>query len=124
MMEFYEESKHKSQKERICELCGHVINVGDYYYAERGKFYGEFFSRALHVHCHNMEREYCEEVDNEFSWDAITDYIQEKYCNKCEHAACNDDREDWTECDFYVTECPKLIQQFSDEEDKNNGSEN
>ena len=124
MMEFYSESKHKSSKERICELCGMVINKGDYYYSERGKFEGEFFSRDMHVHCHNMEYEFCEEVDNEFSWDEITDYIQDKYCSECEHAACNDDQEDWAECDFYVTECPKLVKQFSDKEDKSNGSEN
>ena len=24
-------------------------------------------------------------------------------------AACNDDREDWTECDFHVTNCPRII---------------
>lgn len=122
MMEFYNESKHKSRKERTCELCGCVINVGDNYYSERGKFEGEFFSRCLHVHCHNMEREYCEEVDNEFAWDDITEYIQDKYCRDCEHSACNDQAEDWEECDFYVTECPKLIKQFSDKEETDNGS--
>ena len=115
-MEFYSESKHKSQKKRSCELCGHSINVGDYYYSERGKFEGEFFSRDMHVHCHNMESEYCDEVDNEFSWDAITDYIQDKYCRDCEHSPLNDQLENWEECDYYITNCPKLIKQFSDKE--------
>lgn len=116
-MEFYNESKHKSRKKRVCELCGHVINVGDYYYSERGKFEGYFFSRDMHVHCHYIESEFCSEVDDEFSWEEITDYIQDNYCRDCEHAACNDDRDDWTECNYFVTECPKLIKQFSGEED-------
>ena len=118
-MEFYSESKHKSQKKRSCELCGHSINVGDYYYSERGKVEGEFFSRDMHVHCQNMESEYCDEVDNEFAWDTITDYIQDKYCRYCEHSPLNDQLENWEECDYYITNCPKLMEQFSDMGDDN-----
>ena len=70
----------------------------------------------MHVHCHNMEREYCEEVDNEFSWDKITDYIQDKYCRDCEHSPFNDQIENGEECACYVIECPKLIKQFYDKE--------
>ncbi|MGN1338831.1 MAG: hypothetical protein ACI4WS_00930 [Oscillospiraceae bacterium] len=106
-MEFYSESKHRSRKKRFCELCGRVINAGDYYYSERGKFEGEFFSRDMHVHCHNIEQEFCNEVDNEFSWDQITDYIQDNYCTNCEN---------WEERDCFVTECPKIIELFSDKE--------
>ena len=117
MMEFYRSSKRKSRKKRVCEMCGRSINVGDYYYSERGKFEGEFFSRDMHVHCHNMEEDFCCNVDNEFSWDEITDYIQDNYCRDCEHSPCNDNDENWEECDYcFVTECPKLIQQFSDKE--------
>ena len=130
MMEFYSESKYKSQEKHICELCGCVINVGDYYYSEqyyleREKFEVEFFSRDLHIHCHNMMQEFCNKVDNEFALAEITDYIQEEiidyiqeeYCSKCKQAAC---LESWEECGFYVTECPKLIKQFSDKEDNYN----
>lgn len=106
-MEFYIESKHRSRKKRFCELCGRVINAGDYYYSERGKFEGDFFSRDMHVHCHNMEQEFCNAVDNEFSWDDIIEYIVDNYCGNCEN------RE---ECDCRPTKCPKIIKQFSDEE--------
>lgn len=107
MMEFYSESKHKSQKKRVCELCGRVINAGDYYYSERGKFEGCFFYRDMHVHCHNMEKDFCDNVDNEFSWEDITEYFVDNYCGNCEN------RE---ECDCRPTKCPKIIKQFSDEE--------
>ncbi len=121
MMEFYNSKKYKAKKEHICEMCGSVIHIGENYYRQSGKFDGEFFDRSLHTHCNNMMQDFCYNVDNEFSWEQITDYIQDNYCNECEHAACNDDQEDWEECDFYVTECPKLIKQFSDEEEKDNG---
>lgn len=76
-----------------------------------------FSAGDMHVHCHNMESEYCDEVDNEFSWDEITDYIQDKYCRDCEHSPLNDQLENWEECDYYITNCPKLIKLFSDMED-------
>ena len=120
MMEFYGEARHTGQKIHICEMCGGTIQIGEQYYEEKGKWNGDFFSRKLHVHCHNMEREFCEEVDNEFCWEEILDYIQDKYCSNCEHAACNDDREDWTECDYRTTECPRVIKMFSEvERDEN-----
>ncbi len=114
-MEFYDESRHVARKTHKCTLCAENIEAGESYYQEKGKYDGHFFSRDLHTHCHNMEREFCEEVDNEFYWNDITDYIQDKYCGECEHAACNDDREDWTGCDFYVTKCPRIIKIFSEE---------
>ena len=107
-MEFYNETKHTAKKEHICEMCGRKIQVGEKYYQEKGKFYGEFFSRFMHTHCHNMEAEFCLEIDNEFSWDQITEYIQDNYCSVCEH---NDD------CCVYVTDCPKIIEMFSNKED-------
>ena len=116
-MEFYNSCKHKSRKIRFCELCGHVINAGDYYYSERRKYNGEFFSRDLHTHCYNMESEFCCEVNNEFAWYEITDYIRENYCRDCKHYPYNYQNEKWGECDYAVTECPKLIKRFSDKED-------
>lgn len=98
-------------------MCGDVINIGDYYYSERGKFNGKFFNRNMHVHCHNMEIEYVNEVDNEFSWGEIIDYVQDRYCRKCEHSANNDYIENWEECDFSVTDCPRIIKQFSEEKE-------
>ena len=104
--EFYNEKQHTARKEHICEMCGGVIKVGEKYWNEVGKYNGEFFSRALHDICHKMEREFCCEVDTEFSWDDITEYIQETYCTKCCHYFVNEDKEDYTECDTSIFECP------------------
>ena len=109
-MEFYSEEKVKAKKEHTCEMCGGKIKPGDTYYRENGKWCGDFFSRALHVQCHLMEEDYCCEVDCEFSWDSIQDYIQDEYCCVCEHAACNDDVEGWTACPYSVTDCPKILE--------------
>lgn len=81
---------------------------GEKYYRESGKWEGEIFSRALHTHCYLMEKEYCCEVDNEFTYDEILDYIAETYCGGCGHAACNEGRDDYTECEHLVTDCPKI----------------
>lgn len=114
MMEFFNESKHTARKAYECEMCCRDINPGEQYYEERGKYEGEFFDRKMHVHCHKMEAEFCSEVDNEFTWWQIMDYIQEKYCSDCEHAACNDDLEGWEECDTSIFDCPKIREIFGD----------
>ncbi len=117
-MEFYSERICTARKQHECEMCGKPIKAGEVYGRETGKFYGDFFSRALHVHCQNMEHEYCQNVDTEFSWDAITDYIQESECYKCEHSAQRDDEPDWTECEYStVCECPKLIEKYGGAEE-------
>jgi hypothetical protein len=108
MMEFYSESSHVARKPHVCEMCCGTIHPGERYYRENGKWEGEFFTRALHEHCHLMEADYCSEVDNEFSWDEIIDYISDIYCRKCPHSPCHDDLPDWTECEYSVTSCPTI----------------
>lgn len=108
-MEFYSEKHVTARKAHICEMCKETIPVGTPYWRESGKFNGDFFSRSLHDHCHGMEAEYCTEVDTEFSWDEIIDYIAEKHCQNCEHSYLHEDKEGWTECPYMdVTECRKL----------------
>lgn len=109
-MEFYSEAKVTARKEHVCEMCGGKILPGEVYYRENGKWEGEFFSRALHVQCHLIETDYCCEVECEFSWDSLMDYAQDEFCSGCEHAACNDDIEGWTECTHSVTDCPKILE--------------
>lgn len=113
MMEFYSESKVKARKKHTCEMCNKDIQQGELYYRENGKWDGDFFSRALHVQCHLMEADYCTEVDQEFSWSDITEYIYDEYCYRCEHAACNEDKDGWTECEYSVTDCPTIFEILS-----------
>jgi hypothetical protein len=113
-MEFYSERISTARKQHRCEMCGKAIEIGETYGRESGKFYGDFFTRALHIHCQNMEHEYCNEVDSEFTWDAITDYIQDIFCYDCEHSARRDDEPEWTDCPYMtVCECPKVIENYS-----------
>lgn len=107
-MDFYNSRKHIAKKEHICEMCGEKINVGEKYYRQSGKFDGEFFDRKLHIHCGNMMEEFCGEVDNVFSWDEVTDYIQDNYCFDCKG------KEYLEECDLNVTSCPKIKKLFSE----------
>lgn len=119
-MSFYAESTHIAKKPHKCEFCGGEIKAGEEYIQERGVFYNDFFSRDMHIHCHNMEALYCEEVDNEFCWYEISDYIQGAFCNKYRHAACNDDLPDWEECETSIFDC-KLIINALNERRKTNG---
>lgn len=100
MMEFYSESEHRAIKEHVCACCNRKINPGDMYFRESGKWCGDFFTRALHPSCHFMEVKYCNDIDNEFSWDGVTDHIQDVICGECEHAACHDDLPGWKECPY------------------------
>lgn len=102
MMEFYSESENKARKEYTCELCKKTIRQGERYFRETGKFNGCFFDRALHTQCHLMEADYCYNVDCEFTWDDITEYIIDEYCSRCECREADD-------CQFLVTECPKIL---------------
>ncbi len=112
MMEFYDERSLTAKKQHTCELCGQEIKPGERYFRETGKWCGEFFSRALHEHCHFMEVEYCAEVDNEFTWTEIMEYVADVYCRKCPHHPSHDDLPDWTDCNRIVTDCPRIKELF------------
>lgn len=113
-MEFFSERLLKSRKEHICKMCMRKINPGDYYFREVGKWNGDFFSRPLHVQCHLMEEDYCSEVDCEFSWDDIADYIADEYCSVCEHSAQRDEEDGWTECKDDIYTCPTILKTLLD----------
>ncbi len=105
MMQFYRESKHKSSKERICEMCGTVINKGDYYYSQCGKFDGEFFSRDLHVHCRNMENEFC---TKEFFIEGVESYMKCVTCRECGRVIQRERPSELVEQEF--TECGEELE--------------
>ena len=106
-MSFYTERFiQTAKKDHVCDCCGGTIPAGTSYYRESGKYDGEMFDRCLHDVCHFMEAEYCSEVDCEFTWDAISDYISEQYCYDCPRSAINDDAEHFDECDTDIYHCP------------------
>lgn len=95
MMEFYSEKTPIAQKEHKCEMCGGVIQVGEKYTYQSGKFYGEFFSRKLHTECDYILTDFLNETgENEFCYDEISDWWSESYCWNCKH-----DEDNGGECD-------------------------
>lgn len=84
-MEFYDRRTPISRKERACEMCGQKIMPGERYIYESGKFDGEFFTRSLHTECFNVLSDFCEEVNNEFSWGEIAWWWRDTRCDKCKH---------------------------------------
>lgn len=99
--EFYEQSCHKSRKERICECCEREIHIGDYYVNCRGKYEGEFFQRNLCLACEKAISAYCSDVENEFAYDDIYEYSKERVCYDC-----SKHYEDT--CDESIMRCPKV----------------
>ena len=105
MMEFYNESTHRARKERTCECCGKIIQAGELYTNQRGKYDGEFFTRDLCLPCEAILDRYCCEVDNEFTWDNVEEYAHECVCAKCQRYKDDD-------CDFSVFRCPNVQKHF------------
>ena len=108
MMEFYNESTHRSRKERTCECCGKTIQVGELYTNQRGKFDGDFFTRDLCLPCEAILDSYCIEVDNEYTWDDVEEYAAECVCLKCQKHKDDD-------CDVCVLDCPIVKRHFCKE---------
>ena len=110
MMEFYNHAFQTARKIHRCEFCSKHIKIGERYSYETGKWDGEFFVRKLCTPCYGMAAEYWCEVDNEFDWDQITDYLSEKYCWSCQHSINED-------CNIMLPcECPKIREHYREDE--------
>ncbi|WP_295356789.1 hypothetical protein [uncultured Succiniclasticum sp.] len=100
MMEFYNGTYHTAHKEYKCECCGKVIQKGERYSRESGKWNGDFFVRILCVPCRGMLDHYCAEVEQEFIWDDVQEFIRDEHCMKCEKGISDDG------CDLWEFNCP------------------
>ncbi len=108
MMEFYNEKWVTARKEQCCECCGKKIEKGEKYSRQSGKWYEEFFSRAYCVTCYGAVSDYCCEIDNEFSYDSIQEFVFEKFCKNCVDRKADTDEE----CEKYVYECPRIVDYY------------
>lgn len=107
-MECYTKSFPKARKNHTCEYCGQIINAGEQYSIEQGKWEGEFFTRKLHLHCEKILYEcLADSGDYEFSWDQVDQWLHDSYCYDC------DKKE---ECETKI--CEKIKKAFSEKEDK------
>lgn len=55
MMEFWSETSPRSRKQRRCDACGQMIEIGEKYAYMAGKCAGEFFSNTQHQECRKAE---------------------------------------------------------------------
>lgn len=83
MMEFYSSYTPIAKKPHTCEMRGGVINPGERYSYEAGKYDGDFFQRKLHLDCLSVLSDFCSEVDCEFTYDEILDWWRDKHCYRC-----------------------------------------
>ena len=84
MMEFFNGRFYTAKKEHRCEACGDKIQIGERYKYESGKFEGEFFSRCYHTACSEVIEEFWFDIDDdEFTYDEIRDWWEDKYCYQC-----------------------------------------
>lgn len=106
-MEFYSENQRKARKDYTCSLCCGKIKAGEKYFREAGKWDGEFFSRAMHIQCHMMVDEYCEEVEPEYTNAYVRDRFLDEYCSQCESA---DETIAENGCENRIYTCPKIFE--------------
>ena len=82
-MEFWESRKHKARKPHACEYCGAGIKVGETYFRESGKAFGDFCDYCLCERCKSVLPYFTENGDElgEFQKDVLDSDICE--CPKC-----------------------------------------
>lgn len=111
MLEFYTATKPKARKRHKCDLCGKTIEPGEKYSCFSGKYDGEMFTSKHCMPCNNIVNAYCDRYGNEYSEDEVADWLQQEYCDKCEHGGWADD-----DCEFITTECPHIRGHFTEKE--------
>ena len=105
MLDFYSAALPIARKEHSCEYCSKAINVGEQYSVESGKYDGDFFSRKLCLCCKNILDEFCLEVDQEFDWDEVTEYLSDKHCSGCS-------KREYDSCDLMPYDCPVIRNKY------------
>lgn len=99
MMEFYSEKTPTARKEHECEMCGRAIKIGEKHVYQSGKYDGDFFSRRYHNECADILNRFCDETgDNEFNYDLISEWWDDRYCYGCKYyenngGECDGDRD-------------------------------
>jgi hypothetical protein len=86
-------------------MCGREIAVGEEYSYESGKFYGDFFTRYLHMDCFDVMTELLAKLDdNEFAWGELCDIWMGEKCYECKkrYPQCSPDER----CSYPPHECP------------------
>ena len=105
--ELYENKIVTARKDHWCEFCRKKIAKGEKYSREKGLYDNEFFERILCIPCNKMLDEFVSEVDSEFDWPEIRDYLQDEHCTKCPHYWADD-------CDDSPEDCPTIREKYGE----------
>ncbi len=108
MIDFQKDSRPTARKEHKCDLCGGMIKIGEKYIRCNGMYDGEFFDSKHHVDCMGIIEKYCRaHEDNEYTADAIEDWIWDRVCADCVHGS--EDYDGYTPCPHKTPfECPEV----------------
>lgn len=112
MLEFYTTAHPKAKKDHVCDLCNGTIRKGEKYHRYSGKNDGYMFDYKYHLICQKIIDAYCDTSgDNEYSNDAIWDFLSDEYCFDCELHK-ND------ECANDTLSCPIIRKYYESEGEK------
>ncbi|MCB6610211.1 hypothetical protein V3C10_04215 [[Clostridium] symbiosum] len=96
-----------ARKEHKCEFCKKLIQPGQKYSYETGVYDGDFYTRKLCPECFGMLNKFCKANGyGEFSWDWITEWLQDLYCYSCpnkEECGCSPEQCDVVRGNFSGT---------------------
>ena len=113
MLDFYNSTYPKAQKEYKCDLCGQIIKKGEKYHRWCGKYDGDMFDNKYHTACQRMISAYCHAMDDdEYNENCVCDWLHDEYCLDCR---CNEE----DNCTFFETTCPKIRQHFEKGSEEN-----
>ena len=119
MLEFETATQPKAQKQHTCYLCKGPIVCGERYFRHSGKYDGEFFDNCYHEECSDLIDSYCREfMEQEWDYDAIWEWLSDRYCHDCKHGTEEDD-----DCVYPVLRCQLIRDEFREERRRKNRKE-
>lgn len=84
MLEIYSEVLRKARKEHTCHICGKMIEKGERYHHETGKWDGDFFNRNTCKVCALIRNDYLAETcTDEYDVYSVQDHAAEIGCSGC-----------------------------------------
>lgn len=104
MLEFSTSKQPIAKKPHICDLCLRTIQRGEKYERFSGLYNGDFFDQKLHLDCERLIDRYCRAMDdNEYTEDAVLDWLYDTICFDCEQGHHKND-----DCDVSVFDCERI----------------
>ena len=111
-MDCYTQTYPIARKVHECDFCGKQIEKGEKYSYESWKDEGDFWKRKLCLSCRKILEQFCieENIDDEFDWDWVQEWLHDKYCIQCTHGTYEED-----DCEYdcwEIQNCPFIRNHF------------